>query len=138
MVGNIKVYTDAFIENEAEAMLKWFKEPDNIWLKDFAELRGYSPNRFEEWEKQNIIFSGVYLRCKAIQESKLVKGGLTEQYNAGFAKFLLVNMHKHLYQSETKIEANQVAQAVVEAIDYKNALDKDKGWQKPTGQETTS
>lgn len=38
-------------------------------------------------------FASIYAQCKALQKSKLIQLGLTEQYNAQIVKFLLTNNH---------------------------------------------
>jgi hypothetical protein len=84
-------YTTQFIEKEAEAFLEWMERPTSLWYKDFALERGYDPNLFTIWAKENKKFSGVYQRSQSWQQSKLVNGGLIGTYNAPFTKFVMAN-----------------------------------------------
>lgn len=89
--GRPPKYTEEFIESEADAFLDWMKKDNSIWYKDFALERGYLPDQLSEWAKINEKFSRVYKQSQAWQQSKLVKGGLLSQYNAGFTKFVMSN-----------------------------------------------
>ena len=82
--GRPPKYTKEFIESEADAFLEWMNREDSLWYKDFALERGYLPDLLSEWAKINEKFSRAYKRSQAWQQSKLVKGGLLSQYNAGF------------------------------------------------------
>jgi hypothetical protein len=89
--GRPKIYDDPFIEKEASAFIDWMLNPENIWYEDFALERGYSPQRLYEWAKINPIFSETFDTIRSMQKSKLVKGGLKEDFNAGFTKFVMAN-----------------------------------------------
>lgn len=89
--GRPKIYDDAFIEAEAEAFLAWIRNPENIWMEDFAVERGYSPQRLYEFAKTNPVFSEVLEYVKHWQKGKLIKGGLLDTFNAGFTKFVMGN-----------------------------------------------
>lgn len=84
-------YTKEFIEKEAAAFEEWMNRKDSIWYKDFALERGYLPDQLSEWAKVNEKFSRVYRKSQEWQQSKLVKGGLLNQFNAGFTKFVMGN-----------------------------------------------
>lgn len=137
-MGNITVHTDEFIENEARELLKWIEDENNIYLTNFCVKRKIREVVLSEWAKKNAVFSEALAFAKDVQRARLVNGGLFEHTNPGFTKFVLVNNHREHFRPESQITADEVAQAVVQAMDYKNALPQDKGWQKPTGQETTS
>jgi len=89
--GRPEKYTQERIEEEADAFLEWMGQPESIWYKDFALERGYHPEYLSIWAKMNKRFSQVYERSKEWQQSKLVKGGLLNQFNAGFTKFVMSN-----------------------------------------------
>lgn len=89
--GRPKVYTDEFLESEAEALLEWMTHPDNLYFKSFAIERGYHPQRLGEFAAQNQKFSEVYSIAQAWQEQRLVNGALKNQLNGGFTKFVLGN-----------------------------------------------
>lgn len=89
--GRPKRFTTEFIEQEAEAFESWMRLPDSIWYKDFALDRGYLPDQLSEWAKINDKFNRVYRKSQEWQLSKLIKGGLLNQFNAGFCKFVMGN-----------------------------------------------
>ena len=84
-------YTKDFIEAEADAFEDWMQKEDSLWYRDFALERGYLPDRLTEWAKINEKFSRVYRKSQEWQQSKLVKGGLLNKFNAGFTKFVMGN-----------------------------------------------
>lgn len=84
-------YTVEFIEAEADAFEAWMQREDSLWYKDFALERGYLPDQLSEWAKTNEKFSRAYRKSQEWQQSKLLKGGLLNQFNAGFTKFVMGN-----------------------------------------------
>ncbi len=89
--GAPKKWTSERIEKEAAAFEEWMKFPDSIWYKDFALERGYLPDLLSDWAKTNEKFSRVYRKSQEWQQSKLLKGGLLNHFNAGFTKFVMGN-----------------------------------------------
>jgi len=89
--GRPKIYDDAFIENEAAEFIEWMQKSCNIWFEDFALERGYAPQRLHEWSKKNAVFAETFAIIQTMQKSKLVKGGLKEEFNSGFTKFVMAN-----------------------------------------------
>lgn len=86
-------YTKEFIEKEADAFIVWMQVPLNFYFKEFATSRGYHPNRLQEFAEQNEKFSGAYKMAQALQEIKVVKGGMMNAYNSSITKFVLANCH---------------------------------------------
>lgn len=101
--GVPKIHTKQFIEREADAFSLWMKQSDNVYFKDFALERGYHPQRLCEFAKQNEKFAEAYSRAQAWQESKLVKGGLTSVFNAGFCKFVMGNVCGWTDRQQTQV-----------------------------------
>lgn len=88
-----KKYTDDWLKKEAKTLLDWFSEEETrFWLKDFAIERGYHPTRLDEFAQKSKEFSSAYNIAKAIQESRIVKGGLSGEMNAKMAIFSLKNV----------------------------------------------
>jgi len=114
-------YTDEWIEKEAQAFLDWMEKPGNLFIKSFAVERGYHPNRLQEFAEKNNVFSGVYLRAKAWQEGKLVKGGLLREYDSGMTKFVLVNHHGYKEKAEISGDSTNPLAVVLEQIATQNA-----------------
>lgn len=101
--GAKQKYTDEFIEAEAEAFLEWIKHPENIYHKKFALERGYSAQRFNEWEKVNNKFSEAMQIIREWQETKLFENGLLSKFNSGITKFGLINNHGWSDRTESKV-----------------------------------
>jgi len=89
--GRPKKYTQEFIEAEAEAFLEWMQRPESVWYESFAVERGYDPDQLSIWAKENKKFSGVYRLSQGWQKSKLISGGLLNQYNSSITKLVLAN-----------------------------------------------
>lgn len=104
--GRPQVYTKEYIENEADEFLKWMKDPAHIYFKRFALDRGYSPQRLSEFAENNDKFSEVYKRAKEWQECRLAEGGLLEEFNSGFCKFVMGNVCGWTDRQETKLSGD--------------------------------
>lgn len=87
-------YTDAVIEKHGENLVKFMKEEDNFWLKDYCIKNEFPSQCLSEWEKINVRFSEAYKKAKDIQESKLVAMGFSKEYrgNVAFIIFTLRNV----------------------------------------------
>lgn len=96
------------IENFADELVEWTKNPSNIWFKDFCLDKDIEPDLMSEWAKENERFSGAYKLAKARQESRLVNGGLLEAYNGGIVKFVLANAHGWADKQESKVSGDPV------------------------------
>ena len=117
--GRPTKYTPDFIEKEADAFLEWMGRKDSLWYEDFALQRGYDPDLFSLWAKENKKFSGVYNKAKAWQKSLLVRGGLLNKFNSNIVKLVLFNTSGWSDRQETKVSgdaANPLA-FVLNAID---------------------
>ena len=99
-------YTPEFIEAEAEAFEAWMNQPGSIYFKRFAVDRGYHSNRLVEFAEQNERFSVVYAKAKAWQECRLVEGGLTQEFNGTFCKFVMANVCGWTDKTETKLSGD--------------------------------
>ena len=104
-MGRPLEYTDEFIRNEADELLKWIKQDGNIFMIKFAALRDYSPQRHNEWCKSNSYFSEIYSRAKRIQEYKLLEGGILGHHKEQMSKFVLVNHHDYKEKSEQHVKS---------------------------------
>ena len=96
-------YTQEFIEGEAEALEKWMQNPGNIYFKRFAFDRGYSYQRLSEFAEVNDRFSATLLRAREWQEIRLAEGGLTNEFNSNFCKFVMGNACGWSDRQESKI-----------------------------------
>ncbi len=96
-------YDQAFIEAEAIALEEWMKRPESIYFKRFAFDRGYSQQRLSEFADDNQRFSETLARAREWQEIRLAEGGLTNEFNAGFCKFVMGNACGWSDKTESKI-----------------------------------
>jgi len=101
--GVQKKYTAEFIEKEAVALEAWMKLPSSIYFKRFAFDRGYSYKRLGEFAKSNQRFADTFMRVKEWQEIRLAEGGLKEEFNGGFCKFVMHNACGWSDKQETKL-----------------------------------
>ena len=91
-MGRPKKYDDEFISKELEALVEWMKDDNNFWLKDFSIERGYPYAYLSVWANENESFSNSLKKAHDIQETKLVKGGLSGKFNNAMAIFVLKNV----------------------------------------------
>jgi hypothetical protein len=106
--GRPPKYTPEFIEREADAFEAWMQLPDSMYFKRFCVQRGYSANRLCEFAEQNERFAVVYAKVKDWQECRLAEGALTNEFNAGFTKFMMGNVCGWTERNETKISGDSV------------------------------
>jgi hypothetical protein len=104
--GAPKIYTKEFIEAEALALEEWIKRPESIYFKRFAFERGYSYKRLYEFAEVNQRFSDIMLLAKEWQEFRLAEGGLTNEFNSGFTKFVMGNVCGWADKTETKVSGD--------------------------------
>ena len=115
--GRPKIFDDAFMEKEADEFLTWMAEPCNLWFEDFALERGYLPRRMYEWEKKNSRFKPAFEAVSAMQKSKLIKGGLFEETNPGFTKFVMANACDWYEKKVIKPELTSKTEDILSKID---------------------
>jgi len=106
--GRPKIYTDEFIEAEADALEAWMKKPESIYYKRFAFDRGYSQQRLNEFAESNKRFSETYARAREWQEIRIAEGCLQNELNAGFGKFFMGNICGWADRTETKLSGDAV------------------------------
>lgn len=90
--GRPPIFTPAVIEALGEEMLVWFRDPKNVWLKDFAILRGFAWESFSRWAEKNEHFAQSLKKAKDMQEAKLFKLGLSRKVNPAMVIFALKNV----------------------------------------------
>jgi hypothetical protein len=87
-----KAYTDAEIEAIADQLVEWFKDARNVWLKDFATEQMLGSQRISEFASKNEYFAFCYNIAKDMQESRLVRLGMSKQVSASMPIFALKNV----------------------------------------------
>ena len=88
-------WTKAHLDQLADELETWMKRPSNYWLGDFAiNVAGCSRTYLADLarEQRSRRFSDTYKKAKAMQEAKIVKGGLTGKLNPTMAIFTLKNV----------------------------------------------
>jgi len=106
-------------EIEAEALIKWAKDPGNLILRAFAPERGYVPSRMDDWQKESLTFREAYGIAKAMigarREQLLIENGSSkpfERYADWYDELLFAHEQlKERYSAEIKsrIEAESTA-----------------------------
>jgi hypothetical protein len=105
------------IEGEADAFEAWMQREDSIWYKDFALERGYLPDQLSEWARKNEKFARVYKKSQEWQQSKLLKGGLLNKFNAGFCKFVMGNTCGWYEKQQISGDSANPLQFLLESVD---------------------
>jgi hypothetical protein len=105
------------VEEEADAFEAWMQRGDSLWYKDFALERGYLPDQLSEWSKKNEKFARVYKKSQEWQQSKLLKGGLLNKFNAGFCKFVMGNTCGWYEKQQISGDSANPLQFLLERID---------------------
>lgn len=90
--GRPKKYTDEWIEEEAEALLKWIEKDEGIYLGDFTYERGYSRARLTEFAEKSKCFSDALENARHWQERKLLRGGLLKGMDATQVRYTMARL----------------------------------------------
>ena len=104
--GRPTKYTKEFVDNEAELLEEWMKQPGNIVLNKFATERGYLRQRLTEFCEISEKFSDTFKKAKEWQENLLIENAVTKVFSDGFTKFILINNHGYADKSETKVSGD--------------------------------
>lgn len=102
--GRPEKYTKEWIDQEADALLQWMELPTSVYAKMFALERGYSPTRYHEFCEKSPKFKNAFEQIREWQESKIVMGGLGNQFNPTMSKFVLANCHKWKERPEEDVQ----------------------------------
>jgi hypothetical protein len=104
--GRPKRYSIEDIERFADELTIWIKIEKNFWYKDFCHEKGLHPQFMSEWAKENHKFREAYELAKSIQESKIFKGSMLDNYNVTMSKMALTNWHGWKDKNETRISGD--------------------------------
>ena len=80
-----KIYIKLLLEHFAAEPAPGVEFP---MFEGFAKKIGVTVRTLERWAAEKEDFGEAYERCRDVQRRFLVLGGLTERYNASFAKFM--------------------------------------------------
>lgn len=105
--GAPKIYTNEFIDKEADKLKQWIEEDkQNIFIEDYCFFRGYHDSRIPEFVKVNKRFSDVYDILKMKQRISLFKGGLNRKFAHPMCALILSNYHNIHAKTETTVTNN--------------------------------
>jgi len=99
-------YTDLVVSKLAKDLIEWIDNPTNFWLGDFAVLNNMGRQRFPELAESNKEFGKAYEIAKQIQENRLVRAGLSNQFNSTMVIFSLKNVAGWRDKSEVEHTGN--------------------------------
>lgn len=104
--GRPKIYTEEFINKQADGLLEWLINPDNIYFEEFLLDQNIHPKAMYEWIKVNERFNDAYEIAHSRQKQRLLKGATKKEFSEGFTKFVLINNHGMSEKTETKISGD--------------------------------
>ena len=79
------------LEEIADELIEWFKNDKNVYLKNFAILKGFPASYISKYSKRSKYFKEKHALAKDIQESRLVDKGLKNEVRSNFLIFMLKN-----------------------------------------------
>ena len=85
-------FTDEIIKDLADKLSIWLENPNNFWLGDFAAANGIHRQRFTDFAAKSEYFAQTLSHAKQVQETRLVKLGLSKNANPAMAIFALKNV----------------------------------------------
>ncbi len=91
--GRPHAHSIELIEKYAHELDEWMKNPNNVWLKDFALERDVHSSYLSEWAERSERFRAIYNKAKEWQESKITKGSLLNRFNQRMSSMILANHH---------------------------------------------
>jgi len=120
--GRPKIYTEDFINNEAQELEIWMKDKNNLFIEDFCLERGYHESRITEFVQINDRFSLAYSMLKMKQKTALFKGSLTRRFAHPMCALLLSHSHNIHLKTEQKLSgsATDPLSFVLDRIDGKS------------------
>ena len=90
-----KKYTEKDAIQLGEELINWMRESEtNIQFQEFfVVIKGMNPKTYNYLSTKYESFSNMLELAKKMQEIRIVKGGLLNEYNSTFCKFLLSANH---------------------------------------------
>mgnify|MGYP001619364701 FL=1 len=93
-----KIFTDNEIEKIGDELFEWMAEHapqgeiGNFWIKDFCINKMLTQQCISEFATKNEYFAWLLLLVKDMQESRVVRLGLSRSINPGLPIFILKQM----------------------------------------------
>ena len=104
--GRPRKYDDEFIEQEAHALWDWISSTQCLYFKEFAFQRGYSPSKLSIFAERNENFRQALQDAHEWQESRLLKGGLTKEFDSAFTRFAMSQLCGWKDQKTLNVQSN--------------------------------
>lgn len=99
--GRPEDYTTEVIEKMADELIEWIdSDESHFWYKDFCLKKRINPKYMALWAKKNDRFRIALDHAKYMQESRIFKGSMTNNYNSSMSKLALTNWHEWKEKSE--------------------------------------
>ncbi len=120
--GRPKKYTPEFLDQEANALIEWNMDKNNIFIEDFCLERGYHESRITEFVQANDRFSEAYDMQKMKQKVALFKGTLGKKFSYPMAALILSHNHGIIAKTEQKLtgSATDPLSFVLDRVDGKS------------------
>jgi len=109
-------WTNKLIENEAEELLKWCKDPNNYYFIKFFNERGYVYEQAERFARSNDTFCKALSHARSVQEQRLVELAVTKKGDGNFIKFILQNKAGWKEKSEVSGDGNNPLTVILDKI----------------------
>lgn len=103
-----KTNTDIDLNKLGEELIQFMNEPKNLWLKEFAIMKGFPSEYLSRYAKKSESFNHSLKKAKDIQEAKLVRMGFSKKFNPAFVIFALKNVAGWRDKSENEIKLNEL------------------------------
>ena len=104
--GRTKIYTEDFLNKEADKLYEWIQDKNNIFIQDFCYERGYHESRVDEFVRDNERFALACNMLKMRQKSALFKGGLNKKYAYPMCALILSHHHNIVAKTEQKLSGS--------------------------------
>mgnify|MGYP003502386824 FL=1 len=90
--GRPTKYTEKWIDEEADILLKWIEEDKGIYIGSFAVERGYCRQKLSDFAKQSAKFMDAMEKARTWQENKFLKNDLTREWDAAQVRYTMARV----------------------------------------------
>lgn len=103
--GRPTEYSDEYIEQEADALLRWLQVKGNYYLTRFFNERKLHPEHGTRFAKRSKKFCDALQLARSTMEARIVEGSMSKKFDGSFAKFVLAN--KAGWKEKTELSSDQ-------------------------------
>lgn len=107
------IHSQEWYKQEADALLRWVKANKGFYLGTFCNERGYGRHRLVEMELKSTEFASAMERAKIWQECRLIKAGLTKEWDPAFVRFLMARVCGDIWKSSFDKEEGEKASSLI-------------------------